>query len=71
MTTKKKVSLTGVKPTHSAPHLGNYLGAIRPALRMADRFDGMYFIADYHALTTMRDPAALRSGPAARQAAGG
>lgn len=61
MSTKKKVSLTGVKPTHSAPHLGNYLGAIRPALRMADQFDGMYFIADYHALTTMRDPAALRA----------
>ena len=61
MSTKKKVSLTGVKPTHSAPHLGNYLGAIRPALRMADQFDGMYFIADYHALTSMRDPAALRA----------
>lgn len=61
MTEKKKVSLTGVKPTHSAPHLGNYLGAIRPALRMAEQFDGMYFIADYHALTTMRDPAALRA----------
>ncbi len=61
MSTKKKVSLTGVKPTHSAPHLGNYLGAIRPALRMAEQFDGMYFIADYHALTSMRDPAALRA----------
>ena len=53
--------MTGVKPTHSAPHLGNYLGAIRPALRLADQFDGMYFIADYHALTSMRDPAALRA----------
>lgn len=30
---KKKVSLTGVKPTQAPPHLGNYLGAIRPALR--------------------------------------
>lgn len=60
-TTKKKVSLTGVKPTHSAPHLGNYLGAIRPAMRLTEQFDGMYFIADYHALTTMRDPAALRA----------
>ena len=55
----KKVSLTGVKPT-GTPHLGNYLGAIRPALRLTDRFDGLYFIADYHALTTVRDPRELR-----------
>ena len=56
---KRKTSLTGVKPTH-VPHLGNYLGAIRPALRLADRYEGLYFIADYHALTTVRDPAALQ-----------
>ena len=55
----RKVSLTGIKPTH-APHLGNYLGAIRPALRLAESYDGIYFIADYHALTTVRDPAKLR-----------
>jgi len=58
---QKKVSLTGVKPTQAPPHLGNYLGAIRPALRLADQFDGRYFIADYHALTSMRDPAALHA----------
>jgi tryptophanyl-tRNA synthetase len=57
----KKVSLTGVKPTQTPPHLGNYLGAIRPAMRLTETFSGMYFIADYHALTTMRDPAALRA----------
>ena len=55
----RKVSLTGVKPTN-VPHLGNYLGAIRPALRLAEQYQGLYFIADYHALTTVRDPAALR-----------
>ena len=33
-------------------HLGNYLGAIRPALQLADRYHCVYFIADYHALTT-------------------
>ncbi len=59
--TKKKVSLTGVKPTQTPPHLGNYLGAIRPAMRLTEQFAGMYFIADYHALTTMRDPVALRA----------
>ncbi|MGB5698017.1 MAG: tryptophan--tRNA ligase, partial [Polyangiales bacterium] len=46
-----KTSLTGIKPTH-LPHLGNYLGAIRPALALVDRYRTLYFIADYHALTT-------------------
>lgn len=50
-----KVSLTGVKPT-GEPHLGNYIGAIKPALKLAQDYDAVYFIADYHALTTIRDP---------------
>jgi tryptophanyl-tRNA synthetase len=53
-------SLTGVKPTH-LPHIGNLLGAIQPALRLAEEHDrSFYFIADYHALTTVRDPERLR-----------
>lgn len=52
--------LTGIKPTGS-PHLGNLLGAIRPALRLADEgLEAMYFIADYHALTTIHDANELR-----------
>jgi tryptophanyl-tRNA synthetase len=48
--------LTGIKPT-GAPHIGNLLGAIRPALRLADQgLEAMYFIADYHALTTIHPP---------------
>jgi tryptophanyl-tRNA synthetase len=54
-----KTSLTGIKPTH-LPHLGNYLGAIRPALSLVDHYRTLYFIADYHALTSVRDAAALR-----------
>jgi tryptophanyl-tRNA synthetase len=54
-----KTSLTGIKPTHQ-PHLGNYLGAIRPALSLVDRYRTLYFIADYHAVTTVRDAHALR-----------
>ncbi|MFW2386732.1 MAG: tryptophan--tRNA ligase [Polyangiales bacterium] len=54
-----KTSLTGIKPTH-LPHLGNYLGAIRPALSLVDRYRTLYFIADYHAVTTVRDADALR-----------
>jgi tryptophanyl-tRNA synthetase len=55
-----KTSLTGIKPTH-LPHLGNYLGAIRPALSLVEHYRTLYFIADYHALTTVRDAAALRT----------
>ena len=55
----RKVSLTGIKPT-GEPHLGNLIGAIRPALELADRYEAMYFIADYHALTTIRDPELMR-----------
>jgi tryptophanyl-tRNA synthetase len=58
--TQRKISLTGVKPTH-VPHLGNYLGAIRPALRLTETYEGYYFIADYHAVTSVRDPVALRT----------
>jgi tryptophanyl-tRNA synthetase len=49
-----KVALTGIKPT-GTPHLGNYLGMLRPALALADRYEALYFIADYHALTTIKD----------------
>lgn len=57
-TTAPKVSLTGIKPT-GEPHLGNLIGAIRPGLALADEYETMYFIADYHALTTIRDPKLL------------
>lgn len=53
------VSLTGIKPT-GEPHLGNYIGAIKPALALARDYETIYFIADYHALTTIRDPEQLR-----------
>lgn len=54
-----KRTLTGIKPT-SAPHIGNYLGAIRPAIELLKSYQGLYFIADHHALTTVRDPTLLR-----------
>lgn len=54
-----KTSLTGIKPS-GTPHLGNYIGAIRPALKLAEEYRTFYFIADYHALTTEKDPFALQ-----------
>lgn len=56
-----KTALTGIKPT-GTPHLGNYLGAIRPALRAAQSEDTktFLFIADYHSLTSVQDPKLMR-----------
>jgi tryptophanyl-tRNA synthetase len=54
-----KLSLTGIKPT-GVPHLGNYLGSIRPALELAKTYLSVYFIADWHALTTIKDGKELR-----------
>ncbi len=51
---KSALSLTGIKPS-GTPHVGNYLAAIQPALALASQMPGFYFIADYHALTTIRD----------------
>jgi tryptophanyl-tRNA synthetase len=49
--------LTGIKPS-GTPHLGNYVGAIRPAVQSSQRADvqSFYFLADYHALITTSDP---------------
>ena len=48
--------LTGIKPT-GTPHIGNLLGAIRPAIaRQNQGLEAMYFIADHHALTTVHPP---------------
>lgn len=55
----KKRSLTGIKPT-GTPHVGNYLGAIKPALELAREYQALYFIADYHALTTIREGRLLK-----------
>ncbi|MDR3357017.1 MAG: tryptophan--tRNA ligase [Spirochaetaceae bacterium] len=54
-----KTALTGIKPT-GILHIGNYFGAIKPALRLAERYDARYFIADYHALNSVKNPADLR-----------
>ena len=66
MTQPTPVSLTGIKPTGQrseggSVHLGNYLGMMAPAIALAERYSALYFVADYHALTTQRDPGALRA----------
>lgn len=51
----KQISLTGIKPT-GILHLGNYFGAIKPAIEMNKEgdYDNYYFIADYHALNKLK-----------------
>ncbi|HSI12826.1 MAG TPA: tryptophan--tRNA ligase [Chthoniobacter sp.] len=51
--------LSGIKPT-GKPHIGNYFGMMRPAIDWQDKGEAYYFIADYHALTTVTDPVKLR-----------
>ncbi|MGA1192228.1 MAG: tryptophan--tRNA ligase, partial [Bdellovibrionota bacterium] len=55
----KKRALTGIRATGEL-HIGNYLGAIREALRLQDEYECLYFIADLHSLTTNKDPEALK-----------
>ena len=52
-------TLTGLQPSGKL-HVGNYFGAIEPAVRLQDMGEAFYFIADYHAMTSSQDPAALR-----------
>ena len=53
-------ALTGIQPSGSA-HIGNWLGAIQPALQYQEQMDTFYFIATYHALTTTKKAADLRT----------
>ena len=56
----KKRILSGVQPSGKL-HLGNYFGAIRQHLALQDEGECFYFIADYHALTSLQDPPVLRA----------
>ncbi|MCK4983876.1 MAG: tryptophan--tRNA ligase, partial [Desulfobacterales bacterium] len=50
----KPIALSGIKPTGTL-HIGNYLGMIKPAFDLIENFQTLYFVADYHALTTLKD----------------
>ena len=51
--------LSGIQPS-GALHIGNYFGMMQPAVALQAEGEALYFIADYHALTSVRDPKALR-----------
>ncbi len=52
--------LTGLQPSGKI-HVGNYFGAMEPAVRLQDQGEAFYFIANYHAMTTVKSPADLRT----------
>ena len=54
-----KIVLTGIKPT-GTPHLGNYIGALKPLVDMSHKNKTFMFIADLHALNTIHDAAVIK-----------
>jgi len=52
--------LSGIQPSGKL-HIGNYFGMMKPAIELQKQGDAFLFIADYHAMTTVKDAAALRA----------
>jgi len=52
--------LSGIQPT-GVLHIGNYFGMMRQAIALQEEGETFYFIADLHALTSVRDPKTLRA----------
>ena len=58
---RARIVLSGTKPTGENLHLGNYFGALRQFVDLQDQHDtALYFIADYHSLTSLRSGAERR-----------
>jgi tryptophanyl-tRNA synthetase len=73
-TTPRPRILSGMQPTDTSLHLGNYLGALTQWVALQDEHDALYCVVDLHALTVNPDPAELRErtrATAAQYLAGG
>jgi len=55
-----KKLLTGLQPS-GALHIGNYLGALKPFVELAGEHESFLMVADYHALTSLKNPEELRA----------
>jgi len=51
--------LSGIQPS-GVLHIGNYFGMMRPAIALQAEGEAFYFVADYHALTSLQNPKAMR-----------
>ena len=58
MSETKKRLLTGLQSSGTL-HIGNYFGALKPFVDTYEEYDSFLMVADYHALTSLRDPAQL------------
>lgn len=58
MTAKKRL-LTGLQSSGDL-HIGNYFGALKPFVDMYEEYDSHLMVADYHSITSVRDPEVLR-----------
>jgi len=58
----KKRILSGITPSGSSLHIGNYFGAVKPQIDLQndDQYETYYFVADLHALTTVQNPTTLQ-----------
>lgn len=59
MSNSKKRLLTGLQPSGQL-HIGNYFGALKPFIDRHSEFESMLMVADYHALTSLKNPAELK-----------
>ncbi len=55
----KKRMLSGIQPSGKA-HIGNYFGAMKQFVDLQDEYESFVFIADYHALHTLKDPKQMK-----------
>ncbi len=55
----KKILLSGIQPS-GKPHIGNYFGAMKQFVDLQDEYESYVFIADYHALHSLRNPKEMR-----------
>jgi tryptophanyl-tRNA synthetase len=60
MSEPKKRLLTGLQSSGTL-HIGNYFGALKPFVDMYEEYDSYLMVADYHALTTLRNPAEMHT----------
>jgi len=60
MSEPKKRLLTGLQSSGTL-HIGNYFGALKPFVDMYEQYDSYLMVADYHALTSLRDPVQMHA----------
>ena len=59
MSSTEKIVLTGIKPT-GTPHVGNYVGALKPLIEQSQTQKTFMFIADLHALNLIHDASLIK-----------